>query len=416
MQYFRIYGLNASTRLHITPEEIVLPDLLARPKEGGVVNASVRFLHWAAADNAPKIADRPTMTIRSQLNGVRLTTLLDSLADPGFRRYGFDTTGVGSVNVDWTGAADDLTIAALVKMTAPDRTPPGQLPLNGNVDVKYFQRTGRVEIRQLQAQSSATSMAVSGSLGVYPLTLPSHLDVHLVNRNLGEFDQVLKVLGLGVGKLGISGLPVFIQGQATFDGVGDGSLDDPSFHGHLTASHFFTAFAIPVPGAKTPPVPRMITWDQLDANGGYSSSLISVQQATLSRGGTVIHASGEMQAHRVSRRRQDFDDQSPFSARAQVQNAALTDLLKMAGQDAPATGTVTLDARAGGTLSNLTGGANLAVQGGVLYGQPYQSLHATVSLAGQDVNLTHLTFLAFGGSVVGATAPTTCKAISFSPT
>ena len=253
MQYFRIDGLNATTRLHITPEEILLPDLVARPREGGLINASVRFLHWTAADNAPKIADRPTMKIRSQVNGVRLTTILDSLADPGFRRYGFDTTGIGSVNIDWTGTADDLTIAALLTMSAPAHYPPGQLPLSGNVNVRYLQRTGRVEISHLQAQSPATSLTVSGSLGVYPLNLPSHLDVHLVNRNLGEFDQVLKVLGLGVGKLGISGLPVFIQGEATFDGVGDGSLDDPSFHGHLTASHFFTAFAIPALATKTPP-------------------------------------------------------------------------------------------------------------------------------------------------------------------
>ncbi len=401
MQYFRIDGVNVTTGLHVTPDEIVLPDLVARPREGGVVNAAVRFLHWTAADNAPKLADRPTMNIRTRVNGVRLTTILDSLADPGYRRYGFDTTGVGTVNIDWTGAADDLTIAALLTMSAPDRNPPGQLPLSGNVDARYFQRNGRVEIRQLEAHSPATSLTVSGSLGVYPLNESSHLAVHVVNRNLGEFDEVLKVLGLGVGKLGISGLPVFIQGEATFDGVGDGSIADPSFHGHLTASHFFTAFAIPVPGSKTPPAPRMITWDHLDATGGYSSSLIQVQQATLSRGETVIHASGELQSHRLSKRRQTFDDESPVTATARVQNASLTDLLKMAGQDAPVTGNVSFDAHAGGTLGNLNGGATLAVMGGAIDGQPYQSLNATVGLAGQDVNLTHVTFLTNGGTVIG---------------
>ncbi len=401
MQYFRIYGVDATTRLHVTPDEILLPDLVARPREGGVVTAALRFLHYAAADNAPKVADRPTMTIRAQVNGVRLTTLLDSLADPGFRRYGFDTTGAGTVNVDWTGAADDLTIAAVLAMSAPDRNPPGQLPLSGHVDAEYFQRTGRVEIRQLQAHSPATSLTTSGTLGVDPLTLPSHLDVHLVNHNLGEFDQVLKVLGLGVGKLGISGLPVFIQGEATFDGVGEGSLDDPAFHGHLTATHFFTAFAIPVPGATTPAVPRMITWDHLDATGGYSSSLISVQQATLSRGQTVIHASGEVQSHRISQRRQQFDEESALTATAQVTNATLTDLLAMAGQNVPVTGNVNFQAHAGGTVGNLNGGATLGVQGGTIYGQPYHSLNATVNLAGRDVNLTRAVFLANGGMVVG---------------
>ena len=126
-----------------------------------------------------------------------------------------------------------------------------------------------------------------------------------------------------------------------------------------------------------------------------------MRQATLSRGQTVIHASGEMQSHRISRRRQDFDEQSPFTTTVAVQNAALTDLLKMAGQDVPITGTVNLQAHAGGTPANLSGEANLAVLGGAIDGHPYQSLNATVGLAGQDVNLAHLTFLAYGGTVVG---------------
>ena len=65
-----------------------------------------------------------------------------------------------------------------------------------------------------------------------------------------------------------------------------------------------------------------IYWDQLDAIASYSSSLISVEQATLTRGKTVIHASGQLQAHRISRRRQAFDDQSTINATAQVQDAS----------------------------------------------------------------------------------------------
>ena len=401
MEYFWVDGLNVTTRLHITPDEILLSDLLARPRQGGVVNATVRFLHWTAADNAPRVADRPTMGIRARIDGVRLTTILDSVADPGYRRYGFDTTGKGTVNIDWTGAADDLTVAAVLAMSPSGTNLPGQLPLSGNVDAKYLQRTGRVEIKQLQAQSPATTLTVSGSLGVYPLNESSNLAVHAVNHNLGEFDQVLKVLDLGIGKPGISGLPVFLQGEATFDGVGDGSLDDPAFNGHLTASHFFTAFAIPEPGSKIPPVPRMITWDHLDATGGYSSSLISVQQATLSRGQAVIHASGQMQSHRINKRRQEFDDQSPLNADVLVQNASLTDLWAVAGQNLPMTGTLSLQAHAGGMLGDLNGGGNIAVLGGAIDGQPYHSLNASLAFAGQDINLAKLTFLTFGGTVVG---------------
>ncbi len=73
----------------------------------------------------------------------------------------------------------------------------------------------------------------------------------------------------------------------------------------------------------------------------------------------------------------------------------------MPGKTCPVTGTLNLQAHAGGTLGDLNGGGNLTVQGGAIEGQPYHSLAAAVSLAGQDINLTKLTLLQDGGTVVG---------------
>ncbi len=424
----RIDGLNATTRLHITPDEISLPGVVARPRQGGIVNADIRYLNWSSPDNLPPSSPkRQVMGIHARVHGVLLSTVLLSVADPGYRDYGFDTLGEGPVNIDWTGSVDDLTVAAKLVMSAPESVAPGQVPLSGTVDAKYFQRGGRVQINQLEAHSLATTLSTTGSLGVYPLNEPSNLSVHLTTRNLVEFDRVLKVLDLGIGdKKGISGVPVRLHGEATFDGTGNGSLDDPAFQGHLTATKFATVFALPaavaagtaqpsvgpvaLPAAGSTPAPlpagpastvSTIDWDHLDATGGYSSSLISVDHAVLTKGATVIHASGQLQAHRISRRRQDFDDESPLTATAQVQNASLTDLLAMGGQDLPITGTLNLQAHAGGTLGDLNGGANVTVEGGAIEGQPYRSLAATLGISGQDINLTKLTLLQDGGTVVG---------------
>jgi translocation and assembly module TamB len=420
-----IDGLNATTRLHITPDEISLPGVVARPRQGGIINADVRYLNWSSPDNLPPSAPkRQVMGIHARVHGVLLSTVLLTVADPGYRDYGFDTLGEGPVNIDWTGSADDLTVAAKLVMTAPESVPPGQVPLSGTVDAKYFQRGGRVQINQLEAHSVATTLSTTGYLGVYPLNEPSNLSVHLTTRNLVEFDRVLKVLDLGVGdKKGISGFPVRLHGEATFDGTGEGSLDDPAFHGHLTATKFATVFVLPaavvagtpkpsvgpvaLPAAGSEPAATVATldWDHLDATGGYSSSLISVEHAVLTRGATVIHASGQIQAHRINRRRQEFDDESPLTATAQVEKASLTDLLAMAGKDLSPdlsmTGTLNLQAHAGGTLGDLNGGANLTVAGGAIAGQPYHSLAATLGFSGQDINLTKLTLLQDGGTVVG---------------
>jgi translocation and assembly module TamB len=454
--YVYIDGLNATTRLHITPDEIVLTDLVGRPRQGGIVNAELRYLNWSAPDNPPPApsaaADktkraplrpaqpppvRPAMSIRARVHGVRLSTILESVADRGYQNYGFDTLGEGAVNIDWTGAADDLTVAAKLAMSTPPSSASGLLPLTGSVDAKYFQKGGRVQIYQLEAHSPGTTLNTTGSLGVYPIEEPSNLSVHLVTHNLGEFDQVLKVLDLGLnGKKGISGVPVQLHGDATFDGSATGSLVDPAFAGHLTADRFSTEVVIPaaidsdvsqtpqpsgpvaLPAASStagpamasanaahPPSPpaavsRTISWDHLDAIASYSSSLISVEKGTLTRGKTVIHGDGQLQAHQISRRRKAFDDQSAINASAQVQDASLADVLAIAGQDLPATGTLSLQAHAGGTLGDLNGGASLNMQGGTIEGQPYHSLTATLSFVGQDINLTKLTLLQDGGTVV----------------
>ena len=52
IEYFWIDGVNATTHLHITPDEITLPDLVGRPRQGGIVNAALRFLHWTRARSA----------------------------------------------------------------------------------------------------------------------------------------------------------------------------------------------------------------------------------------------------------------------------------------------------------------------------------------------------------------------------
>ena len=51
--YVYIDGLNLTTRLHITPDEIVLSDLVGRPRQGGIVNAELHYLNWSAPDNPP---------------------------------------------------------------------------------------------------------------------------------------------------------------------------------------------------------------------------------------------------------------------------------------------------------------------------------------------------------------------------
>jgi translocation and assembly module TamB len=144
-QYVVIDGMNATTRLHVTPDEITLSDVVARPRQGGVINAVFRYLNWSAPATPPSKAPSaspgtgrenarqaprqpaqrvpvmvvPVVSIRARVHGVLLTTVLQAVVDRSYRDLGFDSAGDGTVNVDWTGTADDLTVAAVLAMSAP---------------------------------------------------------------------------------------------------------------------------------------------------------------------------------------------------------------------------------------------------------------------------------------------------------
>jgi translocation and assembly module TamB len=420
--YLVLNGLSAAANVRISPDEIALDGVSARLPEGGTAEGSARFLHWsgstAAGMPAGSQSARPrppkmTASIRARVRRMGLPAVLRMVTIRRFQDLGFDTVADGTVNVDWTGSAEDLVVAAQLQLTAPPSPARGDLPLSGFVDAKYLNRGGTVEINQLQAHSEATNVQVEGRLAVYPISRPSSLQVHLSTGNLREFDHVLTDLGLAAnGKRGVAAIPVELQGQAEFTGVVTGSLIDPDVKGRLTAANFTTVFSVASPGAliptavnanastPPPPVVRRIHWDRLDASGEYSSERIAVQHADLAGNGATIEAQGQLEAHRIGPRTTAFDDSSPLDLSLVMHNASLSDLLATAGQSLPATGMANLQIHAGGSMGDLNGGGNVLIRGGNIAGEPYQTLNADVSFKGRQIGLTRLTLLGDGGRIV----------------
>lgn len=418
----RIAGVNVETALHATMDELALTGIRARLDRGGSVDAEMRLAHWlgtASTATGQSVAATRKATIRAKISGITLRTVMASVAPPHYEDLGFDTVISGDGNVDWTGDASDLTAKGNMSFVPSAHTPDGEVPLTGNVDATYFQKSGGVEIRQLQANTPATQIHVEGGLGVYPIERASMLQADVETANLGEFDRVLAVLGVASGgKTGVQALPLRLQGQAQFHGSVSGSLSAPDVKGHLTASNFDLLLpaqaaqqtaAVKTGAAETASVktasaetaPQSIHWDTLDADAEYSPLLISVSQATLTRGKTAIHASGELHAHSISARSSSFDEHSAIHADVRIQNAAVEDILVLTGQSIPVTGTLNLDAHADGWLQDLNGGGHLAVQGGQAYGEPYRSLNADLRFAGEEIGASKLTLLQNGGQLTG---------------
>lgn len=436
-------GLNASTTIRVTQDLISVPELTVRLRQGGGLDGTAQLLHWMAATppttiTAAQKTARPIATkgpqpqqqqakISLRLHGIRAQTLLEIAAARKYQDLGFDTSLGGNAEIAWTGTPAALTANAKLALAPPTPPTASEVPITGALDASYANHGGRLTVRQLNVHTRGSSLDVTGDASLYPATGPAALKINLSLTNLAEFNRALIVAGISSnGKSGVAALPVSLQGQAGFNGTLTGSLLNPDVKGHISAKQFSTTLPasetpqvktvkttrrgrivkvtkpvpeapIPAPAAK----PTTIQWDDLEADAEYSSSLISLQQATLTRGSTSIHASGQLHAHHLSRARLAFDNDAALNATASIQNAAVPDLLSIAGQNLPVTGTVNLQAHAGGTLGDLTGGGHLSVNGGSVYGEPYKSLTVDLQFAGKQVGISQFTFLVAGGQITG---------------
>lgn len=437
-QYVTVRDANATTAIRATREELRLSGAKATLREGGTIEGDLRLLHWlpssspqplpgnklTAASNsgkarkggsAPPALQEMQGILRATLAGVTLRSVLAATVLEPYRDLGFDTAASGPVHVDWTASAADLTVDAKLTLAPPSRRTDGQAPISGLVDAEYFNRQGTVQIRSLEAHTPATNLRVQGALGVYPESRTSALKGDLTTGNLAEFDRTLTVLGVAAkGRKGVQALPVELQGQAEFQGEVTGTIFEPVVKGHVAVTNFATLIPVRTPGTspqrvndaplQPPPTSihgeRKLEWDCLDATGKYSLEQISIQQATIARGRTVVHASGFIRPHRIDAHRTDFDEQSAIQAAVRVQDAAVTDLLAIAGErQVPVTGTLALDVQAGGTLDNLNGGGHVSIRGGEIYGEAYRSLSADLRFAGSELGITKLTLLQNGGQL-----------------
>jgi translocation and assembly module TamB len=441
-----VTGLNADTTVRVTQDEIAVPALLVRLRQGGSVDGTAELLHWMAATppttiTAAQKTARPIKTkgpepaqqqakINLRIHGIRAQTLLEIAAARKYQDLGFDTSLGGTANVAWTGTIAAVTADVKLALAPPAPPKPGQVPVHGVLDASYINHGGRLLVRQLDVRTPGNGVTVTGEAGLYPATGPASLKLNVALTNLAEFNRALTVAGVSAnGKQGVAALPLSLQGQAGFQGTLTGSLLDPDVKGHLSAKQFSTMLpatpppaelktvvvrsrqhgksvlvkrTVAVPAAPAPQAaPTTIQWDDLEADAEYSAALISIQQATLTRGKTAIHASGQLHAHALAKGKLAFDESSALNATASIQNAALSDLLSIAGQNLPITGTLNLQAHAGGTLGNLNGGGHLAVAGGAAYGEPYKSLNADLQFAGKQLSATQLTLLVAGGSISG---------------
>jgi len=393
--------VTADAVAHVTQDQIAVTGIHARLATGGVLTGQMHIANWQAPAPAPGTSlpksAQEQGSIRTQLSGFTLDSLLDTVAPRRFRRLGFATTASGTANVNWTGSVDNLVGSVNVALAPPATLAPDEVPMSGVVDAGYVNRSGDVVIRTVDIHTPASEIQISGSMGVYPMTRPSQIDASLVTRNVAEFNPALAAFGISAPGQPTP-IPAELHGQAQFHGTVTGNLRSPAFKGHLQATDFNLA-----PLESTPAATQAVShihFDSLSTDAAYSAGALSVSLGTLVQGKTTIDFSGDV--HGPAREPKDlFADSSTIHAKVQVKNADLAQWLALTGRNDPVSGTLNLEAQTSGTIGNLDGTGHLSLTGGSAWGEQYKSLNTDVQFRGKDVDASHLVFAMDGGHITG---------------
>ena len=256
--YLLLSGINARSTLHATQDEISLPDVKVRLRQGGGVDASAKMVNYMAPAPAAQPAEVMTSPgkarkstpnsgpqqearIHARLFGIRPETVFEIIAIEKYENLGFDTQADGTADVWWKGSINEMGASAKVALAPPRPPTPNEVPVTGAVDASFALRGGWLDARQVEVHTPASYLNVSGRAAFIPMSQRSELKVDFTTSNLNEFNRALIVFGVKAnGKRGVAAIPVQLHGQAAFHGTVTGSLLNPDAKGHASAKNFAT--------------------------------------------------------------------------------------------------------------------------------------------------------------------------------
>ena len=406
-------------RLHADLQQLQLTSFVARLPHGGEIDGEFVLDRWLGADagegpasnpeprrgtghaNRPRPPEPATAKVTARLKNVAVDAILDALRHPRIQRVGLGCTGERAPSPSpWQPEdARTLVVDANFKVDPTGQPEPGEAAAGGELDATYTHRDGVVHLRQLDLHLPGSSVAADGTLGVHPLAGPTSLAIDFHSSNLGEFDTVLRKLGLTRhGKNGTEALPILLGGQADFRGSWTGSLIDPRITGSATATQLAVEVPSPAGAAKVPGPPQSVRFDSVQATGSYSAARIEISRAQLRRGQSEISVDGSLAADETSLA-PVFDSNSMLRLHLGASKVAVGELLPLLGSSLPVLGSLSAQIEAEGPVGAPGGSGWVELDGGSVYGEPVARIRAQGTVANQTVKLTSVTVSEDAGKI-----------------
>lgn len=441
----RATGVRLDANVHADPKRLLISSIIARLRQGGQIEGIVDLSPWLARppestataeprsgrnrghrETAPAIPPNTVPMngkVTANFKDVSLDTILDMVSVPPFQRLGIASLVDGPAIATWSnGDTNTVTVATNLNLRPSSSPQAGEVGGSGVVDATYTQRNGAVDVRKLQIHLPQSELTAHGALGAYPLTSASSLTVDFHTQNLGEFDTVLRDLGMQrKGTSGTAALPISLGGQGDFHGAWSGSLAHPRFAGDLTATQVDLEMPALSKGANADSSRQpSVHFDSVNASGSYSADRIAIDHGVLQRGDMKIALTGELAATpleqapalgiRVRKTKSNgsipsgtpvFDENSILNLRLDAQKVSANELEPFINGKLPITGVLSAQLQVHGSLRAPEGNGWLELESGSIYGEPVNHARAQGTVSGRVINLSSFSLASEAGQVAG---------------
>ncbi|HWZ43465.1 MAG TPA: translocation/assembly module TamB domain-containing protein [Candidatus Saccharimonadales bacterium] len=385
----RVTGIDLASPFALTPQRISVPQIVARVF-GGSAQGDLQVENW----NTPEPSGKsPAQSGAASLRfaGMQLGQMAAAASTARLPLDKIHAVGAasGDLKMTWQGSLKSQVTGFRFNVVPPATPGPQQVPVSAQMQATYHGASQQLDVGRFSLATRGIKLNIAGSLG----SRETQLQTELIASDLHEVRPLL------VSAVPGARVPLNVEGRARFSGAVFGRLSAPSVRGHIEAENLDLMIELPAPaaGAKLR-VPNQYHFDSLAADINYTPASLTAQNGVLKRGTTQLNFAGS-----ATLEHGQFDEnRSDISATIKLQNGRAEELQALAGLSYPVSGPVNASVRLTGKLHHL--GASGSFQTGTIQiaGEPFRSLHADISFAGNETRLNHMVLTHNGSQVTGA--------------
>jgi translocation and assembly module TamB len=313
--------------------------------------------------------------LHASLRGVSLAELKAMMPTPSLKRVTLGGTVSALADANWGKTFDNLvahtdtSLQASIGPAAAATASTKAVPLQGLVHASYSAARKEIALANSYVRTPQTSITLNGIV-----SNRSSMQVRMQSNDLHELESLSEMFLTPAKQLGL-------YGTASFTGAVRGTTSAPQVTGQLSAANLTV---------------RDSAFRLLRTQLALSPSLASLQNGELefaNRGAVKFNVSAGL-------RNWSFSNTSPINVALNASDLDIADLGKAAGQQLPATGTLSANVAVHGTELNPIGQGQLTLTNAKVSSESIQSLNVNFQGTGDAVH-TKLTLRLPAGTAQG---------------